>query len=119
MKKLFPILAFTLLVAGCDYQAPDYLTFISPAELNRIMQQQDIFLVDVHTPEQKHIKGTDVFIPYNEIEKHLDKLPVDKSTPIYVYCEGGPMGNAAARALHELGYSNLTNLKGGASAWRK
>ncbi|MGZ5070828.1 MAG: rhodanese-like domain-containing protein [Methylobacter sp.] len=119
MKKLFPILAFVLVVAGCEYQAPDYLKFIGPAELNQLMQQQDIFLVDVHTPEQKHIKGTDVFIPYNEIEKHLDQLPADKNTPIYVYCEGGPMGNAAARSLHELGYSNLTNLKGGAAAWRK
>lgn len=49
----------------------------------------------------------------------LDKLPADKNTPIYLHCEGGPMGNTAARALHELGYANLTNLKGGASAWRK
>lgn len=119
MKKLFPILALVLVVAGCEYQAPDYLKFITPTELNQLMQQQDIFLVDVHTPEQKHIKGTDVFIPYNEIEKHLDQLPADKNAPIYVYCEGGPMGNAAARSLHELGYSNLTNLKGGAAAWRK
>jgi rhodanese-related sulfurtransferase len=29
------------------------------------------------------------------------------------------MGNAAARSLYELGYHNLTNLEGGAKAWRK
>jgi rhodanese-related sulfurtransferase len=37
---------------------------------------------------------------------------------IYLYCEGGPMGNAAARSLHNLGYPNLINLEGGAKAWR-
>ena len=119
MKKLLSILAFVFVIAGCEFQKPDYLKLIDSAELNQLMQHQDIFLVDVHTPEQKHIKGTDVFIPYNEIGKYQDKLPKDKSTPLYLYCEGGPMGNAAARSLHELGYSDLTNLKGGAAAWRK
>ena len=28
------------------------------------------------------------------------------------------MGNAAAKTLHELGYRNLTNLEGGAMAWK-
>jgi rhodanese-related sulfurtransferase len=120
MKKLlFPILAFIFIVTGCTFQKPDYLKVITPAELNRIMQNEDIFLVDVHTPEQRHIKGTDLFVPYNEIEKYKNKFPEDKNTAIYLYCEGGPMGNAAARSLYELGYRNLTNLEGGAKAWRK
>ena len=102
------------------FQKPDYLKAITAAELNRIMQNEDIFLVDVHTPEQRHIKGTDLFIPYNEIEKYKkDKLPQDKNTAIYLYCENGPMGNAAAKSLYELGYRNLINLEGGAKAWRK
>jgi rhodanese-related sulfurtransferase len=83
------------------------------------MQSEDIFLVDVHTPEQQHIKGTDLFIPFNEIDKNQDKLPKDKDTAIYLYCEGGPMGNAAAKTLYELGYRNLFNLEGGTRAWRK
>jgi len=119
MKKQFFVLLFIFILNGCAFQKPDYLKVISPAELNQVMQQQDIFLVDVHSPEQKHIKGTDLFIPYNEIEKYKDKLPKDKNMAIYLYCEGGPMGNAAARSLRELGYSNLTNLEGGAKAWRK
>lgn len=119
MKKIFFILAFIFLGVGCKFQQPDYLHMVSAAELNSILQKQDIVLVDVHTPEQRHIKGTDLVIPYNEIEKHQDKLPKDKNTPIYLYCEGGPMGNAAARSLHELGYDNLFNLEGGTNAWRQ
>jgi rhodanese-related sulfurtransferase len=119
MKKHHSIIVFILLLTGCRFQEPDYLKFVTAAELNQAMQNQDIFLVDVHTPEQRHIKGTDAVIPYNEIEKFQDKLPKDKNAAIYLYCEGGPMGNAAARSLHELGYANLINLEGGAKAWKK
>ncbi len=118
-KILYPILAAILVLTGCMFQKPDYVKMITATDLNRLMQKQDIFLVDVHIPEQQHIKGTDLFVPYNEIEKYKDKFPKDKNTPIYLYCEGGPMGNAAARSLYELGYHNLTNLEGGAKAWRK
>jgi len=117
--KLFPLIAFIFIVTGCMFQKPEYLKAITATELNRVMQNEDIFLVDVHTPEQRHIKGTDLFIPYNEIEKYQDKLPKDKNTAIYLYCESGPMGNAAAKSLYELGYPNLINLEGGVKAWRK
>ncbi|AMK79109.1 MULTISPECIES: rhodanese-like domain-containing protein [Methylomonas] len=119
MKKYYPITALLFFLSGCAYQAPDYLQVIAAPELNQLMQNQDIFLVDVHTPEQRHIKGTDVFIPYNNVEQHLDKLPKDKNTPIYLYCEGGPMGNAAAKTLHALGYTHLSNLDGGTKAWKQ
>jgi rhodanese-related sulfurtransferase len=119
MKKSFVVIAWVLFVAGCQFQKPDYVQMISPTSLNRAMQNEDIFLVDVHTPEQRHIKGTDLFIPYNAIAKYREKLPEDKNTAIYLYCEGGPMGNAAARSLYELGYRNLFNLEGGAKAWKK
>lgn len=118
MKKLYSIMVFIFIVTGCMFQKPDYLKVVTATELNRIMQNEDIFLVDVHTPEQRHIKGTDLFIPYNDVENYKNKLPNDKNTAIYLYCEGGPMGNAAARSLYDLGYRNLINLEGGAKAWR-
>ena len=120
MRRLITSLTLVAaLLSGCMFQQPDYLTMITPEELNKVMSQKDIFLVDVHIPEQRHIKGTDLFIPFNKIEQYQDKLPADKTTAIYLYCEGGPMGNAAARSLHELGYTNLYNLEGGANAWKK
>jgi rhodanese-related sulfurtransferase len=119
MYKNYPIIVFFLIVIGCMFQRPDYLTVITPAQLNKTLQNEDIFLVDVHTPEQRHIKGTDLVVPFNEIENYQDKFPANKDTPIYLYCEGGPMGNAAAKTLHDLGYRNLINLEGGTSAWKK
>ena len=120
MMKIFcALITLILTFSGCQSEKPDYLKMLSPVELNQAMQKEDIFLVDVHTPQQPHIKGTDLFIPFNEIDKHLDQLPKDKNTAIYLYCKGGPMGNAAAKTLHNLGYQNLYNLDGGASAWKK
>ncbi len=110
---------FVMTMMSCMFQQSDYLKVITSTELNKIMQNKDILLVDVHTPKQQHIKGTDLFIPYNEIKKNQDKLPKDKNTAIYLYCKGGPMGNAAAKSLYDLGYRNLYNLEGGANAWRK
>ena len=118
-KKLFLLIACIVILTGFMFQKPDYLKMITATELNQVMQKEDIVLIDVHTPEQQHIKGTDLVIPYNEIEKYQVKLPKDKNTAIYLYCQGGPMGNAAAKSLYELGYRNLYNLEGGAKAWRK
>jgi rhodanese-related sulfurtransferase len=119
MKKIASILVFIIIFSACAFLPPDYLKLITVTELSKTMEKEDVFLVDVHTPKQRHIKGTDVFIPYNEVEQFIDKLPEDKTALIYLYCEGGPMGNAAARSLYQLGYQNLINLDGGAKAWRK
>ncbi len=119
MKNNTLYFVFSLILSGCQFFQPDYLHSITPTELNQVLQSQDILLVDVHTPEQAHIKGTDFFVPYNEIAQHQQQFPADKNTPIYLYCEGGPMGNAAARSLHELGYRNLFNLAGGTNAWKR
>ena len=119
MRKIYLIVLFLFVVTSCKYQTPGYVKVINAPELNQILQTEDILLVDVHSPEQRHIKGTDLFIPYNEIETYKNKFPKDKNTAIYLYCESGPMGNAAARSLYELGYQNLSNLEGGANAWRQ
>ena len=115
-KKLFLLIPCIFILTGFMFEKPDYLKMITATELNQVMQKEDIVLIDVHTPEQQHIKGTDLVIPYNEIEKYQDKLPKDKNTAIYLYCQGGPMGEAAAKSLYELGYRNLYNLEGGAKA---
>lgn len=84
IKKLFLFMALIFIVTGCNFQQPDQLKMISATELNQIMKNEDIFLVDVHTPEQPHIKGTDIFIPYDDIEQYQDKFPKDKNTAIYI-----------------------------------
>jgi rhodanese-related sulfurtransferase len=92
---------------------------ITASELKEMMSQEDIFLVDTHIPEQRHIKGTDEFIPFNEIEANLDKLPEDKNAKVVVYCRSGSMSAVASEKLVELGYTNVSNLLGGTIEWTK
>jgi|Deesub1362B_J571_1020462.scaffolds.fasta_scaffold08123_2 rhodanese-related sulfurtransferase len=128
------LLAALLLFAGCAQkeagtqvqvtQAPQVVKVeyrgITPQELKAMLDSgEDIFLLDVHIPEQTHIRGTDAFIPYNQIKRYADRLPKDKSTKIVVYCKAGPMSFPAIKALYELGYTNVYYLKGGIVAWQR
>lgn len=74
-------------------------------------------LIDVHTPEQKHIAGTDLVVPYNKIEQNLSQLPTDKNAKIVLYCRSGAMSRAAAYQLAEEGYTNIFDLVGGKQAY--
>ena len=116
IRILISFLALIVL-SSCNYFNPSGLKNISSAELYQLMKSRDIFLVEVHIPEQRHIKGTDLFVPFNEISKNLHKFPSDKGTEIYLYCEGSPMARSAARDLIEAGYQNLYNLEGGIIQW--
>ncbi len=92
---------------------------ISSDELHDMLENKDFFLVDVHIPEQQHIKGTDAFIPYNEIQKYKEKLPKDKKVKIVVYCRSGRMSAIAAKELVEMGYEDVYNLEDGIAEWEK
>ena len=92
---------------------------INATELKSYLDnEKDIYLLDVHIPEQTHIEGTDNFIPFNEIEKSVSELPEDRNTEIIVYCRSGNMSEAASQKLVDLGYKNVKNLKGGINAWK-
>ncbi|OGC13512.1 hypothetical protein A3D23_03555 [candidate division WOR-1 bacterium RIFCSPHIGHO2_02_FULL_53_26] len=93
---------------------------ISVSGLHKLLQNnEDVFILDTHIPEQQHIKGTDAFIPYNEIDRNIDRFPKDKQAKIIVYCRTGRMSEAAAKKLVELGYTNVNNLSGGTVEWQK
>ena len=83
-----------------------------------IDSDRDIYLLDVHIPEQEHITGTDDFIPFNNIDRDTDKLPEDLDTEIVVYCRSGNMSETASQTLIDMGYTNVKNLTGGINAWK-
>lgn len=92
---------------------------ITANEFDRLLKQNNRFVLDVHVPEQTHIPGTDAFIPYDKINEHLDKLPRDKTTPLLVYCRSGSMSKQASQELLSLGYLNVYDLIGGINAYKK
>ena len=92
---------------------------VSPQKFAELAKDEKSFLLDVHTPEQTHIPGTSAFIPFDQINNNIDKLPTDKNTPILVYCRSGSMSATAAKNLSSLGYTNIYDLQGGADAYKE
>ena len=92
---------------------------VNPTKFSELVKKGDGFLVDVHTPEQTHIPGTNAFIPFDDIASYKEQLPQDKSTPILVYCRSGSMSKSASQEIADLGYTNVYDLDGGINAYRE
>jgi molybdopterin/thiamine biosynthesis adenylyltransferase/rhodanese-related sulfurtransferase len=59
------------------------------------------------------------WIPRGFLELRIeDKVP-EKSSALVLYCAGGTRSALAARSLEELGYSNVSSMAGGFSAWKR
>lgn len=120
MRHLFLLaLVFLLIVFLPKKQTTAQSILISPQRAKILIQGKKAFLLDVHTPEQSHIPGSDAFIPFDQIESNADKLPQDKSTPILVYCRSGSMSKIASDQLIKMGYSLIYDLEGGINAYRE
>jgi rhodanese-related sulfurtransferase len=92
---------------------------VDAAGLAALLEDKDFTMVNVHIPYVGEIAGTDLFVPYDEIDSRLDKLPADKGAKLVVYCRSGGMSALAARDLVSLGYTDVWNLAGGMVAWRQ
>jgi rhodanese-related sulfurtransferase len=96
----------------------DGYTDINVDQLNEMMETKNFTLVNVHIPYEGDIPDTDLSIPYNDLESHLDQLPEDKNAPLVLYCRSGSMSTQAAETLVDLGYTNIMEVDGGMNAWR-
>jgi molybdopterin/thiamine biosynthesis adenylyltransferase/rhodanese-related sulfurtransferase len=59
------------------------------------------------------------WIPRGFLELRIEDQVPERSAEIVLYCAGGTRSALAARALAELGYTNVKSLAGGFSAWKR
>ena len=88
---------------------------ISTAELKNVLNDQDKVFVDVRTPGEYKGRNIRQFKNIPLGSDLLDKLPKDKE--IVVICQSGMRSSQACKQLKKLGYENVTNVRGGMSAW--
>lgn len=69
-------------------------------------------IVDVRSPEE-FLGGSypsAVNIPVQELARRMTEVPTDK--PVILFCASGARSAAAARALRQAGYADVTNAGG-------
>jgi rhodanese-related sulfurtransferase len=108
-----PVTGESVTVVGGSYQN------LTPDELNTMLRDKDFVFINVHIPFAGNIDGTDLSIPYDQIEQNISQLPADKNSKIILYCRSGRMSQIAAEKLISLGYTNIWNLNGGMVDWEQ
>jgi rhodanese-related sulfurtransferase len=82
-----------------------------------IDNKEDFQLIDVRETfeyEMSNLNGLN--IPLAGLVLEADKVSKDK--PVIMQCRSGARSAAALNQLEQLGYTNLSNLKGGILAWK-
>src|SRR5262252_7456776 len=59
------------------------------------------------------------WIPRGFLELRIEDQVPERSAEIVLYCAGGTRSALAARALGDLGYTNVKSMAGGFSAWKR
>jgi molybdopterin/thiamine biosynthesis adenylyltransferase/rhodanese-related sulfurtransferase len=94
---------------------------VSPDEVAAKLKANDKPVVlDVREKEevrQGYIPGS-VSVPRGFLEMRVEETVPDKNTPIIAYCAGGTRSLLAGRILKELGYNNVTSMRGGFTGWK-
>ena len=91
-----------------------------PQELKRrIDADEPLVLVDVRDPDEYRDGAIEpaTNISRGFLEFRIGTAAADPKTPIVLYCQSGLRSMLAAKALHDLGYENVTNLQGGYQKW--
>jgi len=115
-----------LLLAGCASDTPQVVTPTDSASVARQLEPEafaaevasgDRFVINVHTPDEGGIEGTDASIPFDQLEERAAELPQDPTTAIAVYCRSGGMSEIAVDTIVGMGYVDVVELGGGMIAW--
>jgi adenylyltransferase/sulfurtransferase len=92
---------------------------IEPSELKRRMDASDpLTLLDVREPHEFEIcnlNGT--LIPLGQLPERCGEL--ERSKPIVVHCKMGGRSAKAVQLLRDAGFTDVSNLRGGITAWSK
>jgi rhodanese-related sulfurtransferase len=93
---------------------------LDPASFeSKLNSLQNEILIDVRTQEEYsegHLSNA-VLIDFwgDDFKTQINKL--DKSKPVFVYCQSGGRSAKAAQALLQEGFKQVHDLQGGMNAW--
>lgn len=127
------LMAFLMIIPGiaAAETCPDGYKNVSVCKAEKIVEKEDVFLLDVRTPAEfnkTHIEGA-ILIPVKNVpaqdpvelssdellEVRINEVPADEK--ILVYCKSGARSAAACSLLVSNGYRKVYNMRGGIDCW--
>ncbi len=129
MKKgiLLSAMLLAFLMGSCQNQSDSSNQEVGQYELlsvndfsSKIQKEENLQLLDVRTPREWQGGVLEGALQINMYDADFyDKVSskVDKSKPVYVYCQGGVRSKEVGMQLIKMGYSNVYDLKGGYASW--
>jgi rhodanese-related sulfurtransferase len=90
---------------------------ITASELKNELKDKNKQFVDARTPGEfkgNHIKGFKN-VPLHQLAQKANELSKDKE--VVVICQSGMRSQKASKQLRKLGFTKVTNVRGGMSAW--
>jgi rhodanese-related sulfurtransferase len=108
-------------IFGSQAQSSKNIEVIPVAEFKDCIEQNDVQLIDVRTPEEYaegKIKDAEN-INFFDADFTTQFGHLKKDEPIYLYCRSGGRSNKAAQKLEKLGFTKIYDLQGGITAWNK
>jgi rhodanese-related sulfurtransferase len=119
-NAIYYIFTIGLFFTSCLGQSDKYKSIDAKEFSTLIDKEQSVQLLDVRSPAEyadSHIeKAFNVNWNGNDFVTEAQKL--DKSKPVYVYCQAGGRSKKASDKLHQLGFKTIIELDGGISEWK-
>lgn len=95
------------------------LQTVNAQTLKQLLAQQAVRLIDVREPSEyagEHIPDA-TLIPLSNFDAR--KIPQDDGKKLVLYCRSGNRSTMAAQKLFDTGFTAVTHLDGGLSAWKE
>ena len=94
---------------------------VTVEEFKKLVDSSKGLLLDVRTPDEFNeghiLEAVNINFYDKDFAQQVEKL--DKMKPVYVYCRSGGRSGKTKDLLHEKGFTEIYNLKGGILSWEK
>lgn len=120
MKKLLLLLMLSFVMFSCQETKEGEIEMITPEQVyDAVYGTDSLQLVDVRTTEEysvSHLKNAqNICVTNDDFQEKVANL--DKSKPVYVYCQKGGRSARAAKILKDMGFTKVYDLQGGIENW--
>ena len=96
---------------------------VDPTDVKAVLDDEnsDAVVVDVREQQEwdeSHIPGAK-HVPRGYLEQRIVRAAPDPDQRVILYCQSGNRSAIAAKALEEIGYTNVESMTGGITLWKQ